>query len=115
MIYALCILLFLLGLYGVMVKRNLIKIIISLAMMTNAVNLFFVLLAYRKNGQVPIITNFNTASTVADLAVDPIPQALVLTSVVIGLGTTALMVALAIRLYHSYGTFDITKIRKLKG
>lgn len=115
MIYALCILLFLLGLYGVMVKRNLIKIIISLAMMTNAVNLFFVLLGYRKNGQVPIITSLNNASTVASLAVDPIPQALVLTSVVIGLGTTALMVALAIRLYHAYGTFDITKIRKLKG
>ena len=83
MIYALCILLFLLGLYGVMVKRNLIKIIISLAMMTNAVNLFFVLLGYRKNGQVPIITSLNNASTVASLAVDPIPQALVLTSVVI--------------------------------
>ena len=56
MIYALCIVLFLLGLYGVLVKKNLIKIIISLAMMNNAINLFFILLAYRKNGVVPILS-----------------------------------------------------------
>jgi multicomponent Na+:H+ antiporter subunit C len=48
-------------------------------------------------------------------SVDPIPQALVLTSIVISLGILALMVSLAIRLYEKYGTFDITKIRKLKG
>ncbi len=48
-------------------------------------------------------------------AVDPLPQALVLTSIVIGLGTTALMVALCIRLYERYGTFDMSEIRKLRG
>jgi multicomponent Na+:H+ antiporter subunit C len=115
MIYALCILLFLLGLYGVLVKRNLIKIIISLAMMNHAINLFLILLAYRKNGVVPIISYFDKNQNLVETAVDPLPQALVLTSVVIGLGVTALMVALAIRLYHAYGTFDITKIRKLRG
>jgi multicomponent Na+:H+ antiporter subunit C len=47
--------------------------------------------------------------------VDPLPQALVLTSIVIGLAVTALLVAIAIRIYEKYGTFDITKIRRLKG
>jgi multicomponent Na+:H+ antiporter subunit C len=47
--------------------------------------------------------------------VDPVPQALVLTSIVIGLSVTMLMVAMAIRLYEKYGTLDITEIRKLKG
>jgi Multisubunit Na+/H+ antiporter, MnhC subunit len=47
--------------------------------------------------------------------VDPIPQALVLTSIVIELGVTALMAALAIRIYQKYDTFDITKIRRLQG
>ncbi|MCX6348536.1 MAG: NADH-quinone oxidoreductase subunit K [Candidatus Aureabacteria bacterium] len=47
--------------------------------------------------------------------VDPLPQALVLTAIVIGLATTALIAAIAIRLYEKYGTFDITEIRKLKG
>ena len=48
-------------------------------------------------------------------AVDPLPQALVLTSIVIGLGVLALMVALSIRLYERYGTFDVTMIRRLRG
>jgi len=47
--------------------------------------------------------------------VDPLPQALVLTAIVIGLATTALLVGIAIRIYQKYGTFDIEKIRKLKG
>jgi len=47
--------------------------------------------------------------------VDPLVQALVLTAIVIGLATTALIVAIAIRIYEKYGTFDITKIRKLRG
>jgi multicomponent Na+:H+ antiporter subunit C len=47
--------------------------------------------------------------------VDPVPQALVLTAIVIGLATTALMLALAMRIYEKYRTFDITEIRRLKG
>ena len=47
--------------------------------------------------------------------VDPLPQALVLTAIVIGLATTALLVAIAMRIYEKYGTFDITKIKELKG
>jgi multicomponent Na+:H+ antiporter subunit C len=47
--------------------------------------------------------------------VDPLPQALVLTAIVIGLAVTAMTVAIAIRIYEKYGTFDITKIRKLHG
>jgi len=47
--------------------------------------------------------------------VDPLPQALVLTSIVIGLGVTALVISLAIRIYEKYGTFDITKIKRLRG
>jgi multicomponent Na+:H+ antiporter subunit C len=47
--------------------------------------------------------------------VDPLPQALVLTSIVIGLGTLALMVSLVIRLYEKHGTFDMSQISKLRG
>jgi len=47
--------------------------------------------------------------------VDPLPQALILTSIVIGLGVTALMVAITVRIYEKYKTFDINEIRKLKG
>jgi multicomponent Na+:H+ antiporter subunit C len=47
--------------------------------------------------------------------VDPLPQALILTSIVIGLGVTALMVAITVRLYEKYKTFDIEEIRRLRG
>jgi multisubunit Na+/H+ antiporter MnhC subunit len=47
--------------------------------------------------------------------VDPLPQAVVLTSIVIGLATTILLIALAMRIYEKYGTMDITKIRDLNG
>jgi len=40
---------------------------------------------------------------------------MVLTSIVIGLGVLTLLVAIALRLYHRYGTYDITEIRRLRG
>jgi len=48
-------------------------------------------------------------------AVDPLPQALVITAIVISLGSIALMVTIAIRIYEKYGTYDIAEIRRLRG
>lgn len=111
-VYILAILLFLIGLYGIVVKRNLIKIVISLMIMEYAINLFFALVGYRDGGAAPIHTE-----GLGDMAVfvDPLPQALVLTAIVIGLGTTALLVSFAVRIYEKYDTFDVRKIRKLRG
>ena len=111
-VYLLLGLLFSIGLYGVLVKRNLIKIIIGLSVMEYALFLLFALIGYRKDAIAPIITKLTDKTT---LFVDPLPQALVLTAIVIGLGTTALIVSLAVRIYEKNGTFDITKRRKLKG
>ena len=110
-IYILCFLLFCIGLYAVLRKRNIIKIVIGLGIIEYAVNLFFVLIGYRTHGRAPILAKDQIILNM----VDPIPQALVLTSIVIGLAVTALIVAIAIRLYEKYGTFDITKIRRLRG
>jgi multisubunit Na+/H+ antiporter MnhC subunit len=110
-LYLLCLVLFCVGLYGVLRKRNLVKIIIGLAIMEYSMNLFFVLLGYRYHGRAPIDAQDQNILNM----VDPLPQALVLTSIVIGLGVTALVISIAIRIYERYGTFDITKINKLKG
>jgi multicomponent Na+:H+ antiporter subunit C len=48
-------------------------------------------------------------------SVDPLPQALVLTSIVIGLGVLALQVAICLRLYEKYKTFNMSEINRLKG
>ncbi|KPK98080.1 MAG: cation:proton antiporter [Omnitrophica WOR_2 bacterium SM23_72] len=109
--YVLCLLLFCIGLYCVLRKRNIIKIIIGLGIIEYAVNLFFILVGYRIGGRAPILVKEQTITTM----VDPLPQALVLTSIVIGLAITALIVTIAIRIYEKYGTFDITKIRRLRG
>ena len=92
-------------------KRNLVKIIIGLGIIEYAMNLFFVLLGYRFQGRAPIDAQDQNILNM----VDPLPQALVLTSIVIGLGITALVISIAVRIYEKYGTFDITKINKLKG
>jgi len=110
------------GVYAIACKKNLIKIIIGVIVMGHAVNLFLVLQGYRARGIAPIQAAPGPDTEIAEataafagVAVDPIPQALVLTSIVIGLGIVALMVAMAIRLYEKYGTFDISEIRKLRG
>jgi len=111
MIYLMCLILFCTGVYCILVKKNLIKIIIGLGIVEYAVNLFFILVGYRLRGRAPILAK----EQVIQNMVDPLPQALVLTAIVIGLAVTALIVAIAMRLYEKYGTFDVTKIRRLRG
>lgn len=110
-VYILCLALFSIGLYCVLRKRNLIKIIIGIGIMEYAVNLFFILVGYRSGGRSPIFA----PDQVINKMVDPLPQAVVSTAIIIGLSLTLLLVAIAIRIYDRYGTFDITKINKLKG
>ena len=63
-----------------------------------------------------IIRNFNEKESFKDAKfVDPLPQAMILTSIVIGLATTAVLLAVAIRLHKKYGTFNIDEIKSLRG
>ena len=114
-IYVLALSVLLVGLYAVVAKKNLVKVVIGIAILEYAVNLFLVLVGYRRGGVAPILSRGQTSAELAAGAVDPLPQAMVLTSIVIGLGLTALMVAMAIRLYEKYHTFDMNEIRRLRG
>lgn len=122
MLYALCFLLFMIGLYCAVVKKNMVKIVLGIVVMEYAVNLFLIMLGYRVGGVAPILRAADAdavTKVVAEhflaTAVDPLPQALVLTSIVISLGSLALMISICIRTYTKYGTFDITEIRRLRG
>jgi multicomponent Na+:H+ antiporter subunit C len=112
-VYLLCFALLLVGLYGLLVKRDMVRIIIASGIMGYASNLLLVLLAYKRGALFPILEKGKTISE--RVMVDPLPQALVLTSIVIELGITAMLVALAIRLFEKNKTFDITKIKRLSG
>ena len=111
--YVLCLVLFCIGIYAVISKRNIIKIIIGVIIAEYAVNLFLILVAYKAGGRSPIFSQ--TQEILPEAMVDPLPHALVLTSIVIGLATTAFLIALAVRLYGKYGTFDISRMRELRG
>jgi multicomponent Na+:H+ antiporter subunit C len=114
-VYILCFGLFLIGIYGLLSKKNLIKIIISMNLIGYAVNLFFILIAYRHDGLAPVLETSKSVAAHTSAMVDPIPQGLVATSVIIELALTILLISLALGIYAKYKTFDITKIRRLKG
>lgn len=89
------------GLYGIMSKKNLMKLLISVDIMEVGVNLLLVTVGYLPGGTAPIFDgNYGKY-------VDPLPQALVLTAIVIGLSTLALGVVLVIRHYRSEGTLEL--------
>ena len=120
MIYSLCLVLIAIGLYGAVTKKNVVKIVISIAIMEYGINLLLILIGYRTpvDGQSTVAPIMDKGGSMAHFmanCVDPLPQALVLTSIVISLGVLAMMVAICIRLYERYGTFDITEMRRLKG
>ena len=96
------------GLYIVLVKRNLIKVIIGLSILDTGINLFLISIGYISKGTAPIFSKIDTE--IARM-VDPVPQALVLTAIVIGVAVLALALSLAIKLYHHYGTLNLRKIK----
>lgn len=119
--YLLAMVILVIGIYAIVAKANVIKIIVGILITEYAVNLFLLLLGYKKGGQFPIALkdDIRADGTVGmefiQRSVDPVPQALILTSIVIGLALVAMMVSLALRLYDRHGTFDLTRIRRLKG
>ncbi len=108
--YILTLLLFLVGVFGIFTQRNIIKIIISVSIAESAANMFLVLVGYRSGGIAPVITGRYGPEEFSLLSVDPFPQVMVITSIVIGLSVIALMVVIALRLYHIHGTYNIDEI-----
>ncbi|MCD6415286.1 MAG: NADH-quinone oxidoreductase subunit K [Planctomycetes bacterium] len=109
--YVGCFALVLIGLYVALVKSNLIKVIIGINLIDTGVNLFLVATGYLGGGTAPI---FSKAAEQSQEMVDPVPQALVLTAIVIGVSVLALALALAIKVYDHNGTLDLRKLKGLK-
>ena len=109
--FVVCMILIGLGLWTLLTRRNLIKLTIGISLIESGVNLFLVTLGYVRGGVAPIYTYAPPGAKM----VLPTPQALTLTSIVIGLATTALMLAFAVVIYRHRGTLDARKIRELRG
>ncbi len=98
------------GIYALMLKKNMIKMVIGLSLMDSGVNLLLISLGYINGGTAPILLNGVKPQEV----VDPLPQALVLTNVVIGVSVTALALSVIIRVYKHYKTLNSDKVRDMK-
>ncbi len=109
--YIVAMLLVAIGIYALLFKRNLIKLVIGISLVETGVNLFLVTLGYRTAGIAPIYTYAPNAKPM----VLPTPQALTLTSIVIGLATTALLLSFVVFIYRHYGTLNVREIKELRG
>lgn len=101
------VILFGIGFTMLLLHRNLIKKIMGMNIMDTAVYLFLAAKGYIKGRMVPIVVD-----QIQDAAayINPVPSGLVLTGIVVSVSTTALMLALTIRLYERYGSLDLDEI-----
>lgn len=106
--------LILIGLFGILSKKNIIKIIVSFSLFDTGLHVLIVTIGYIKGGTAPILNDAVGLTNVSSKIVDPIPQALVLTAIVIGLGVTALMLAYALKMFQAKKSLDISDYKELK-
>ena len=102
------IVLMLLGLFSLLTTKHIIKIIVALNIFEVGLNLFIITIGYKADGLAPILTSENSTSILN--FVDPLPQAIVLTAIVIGFGLTSVGLMLAKKMYEKYGTYNIDEI-----
>ena len=102
------------GLWAIMTRRNIIRIIIGFSIFDTGLHIVMVALAYVKDRTAPIIDHTIGVDEAINKIVDPVPQALVLTAIVIGLGVTALMLAFAMKMHKEKRTLDVKSFRDLK-
>lgn len=96
------------GLY-MMMRRSIVKIIIGLALLGYAANLLIFIVSHVTRGNPPLVP-VGAEAPIAPYA-DPLPQALILTAIVIGFGVQAFTIVLFRRAYRSCGADDIDELR----
>jgi len=109
-VYLMVIVLMAIGLYGMLVKRNLIKKLIGMNIFQTAIFLFFVEGATKAGGTVPIISDIIGNDAAA--YINPLPHVLMLTGIVVGLSLTGVALAFLIIIHRAYGTLDDKDIMK---
>jgi multicomponent Na+:H+ antiporter subunit C len=101
----------LVGLYGIVTSRDLIHLIICLAVVQSSTYVLLLAIGYKTGGSPPVF--FDRPPRPQD--VDPIVQALTLTDVVVGTTVTALLLAIAVQLHKRHGSLDPDDLHPMKG
>jgi multicomponent Na+:H+ antiporter subunit C len=102
--YWVAIALIMLGMYVVMANPNLVKKVIGLNIFQTAVFIFYISLGERDGGTAPILDD------AFSVYVNPLPHVLILTAIVVGVATTALALALIVRIHGDYGSVEEDEI-----
>ena len=104
----------LIGLWGILTQRNIIRMIIGFSLLNTGIHMVMVSIGYVTGGTAPIINDAVPVAEAASRIVDPVPSALVLTAIVIGLGVTAVMLSFAVRIYSTRKTLMIDELTESK-
>jgi multisubunit Na+/H+ antiporter MnhC subunit len=108
-------LLILIGAYGALTNRNMLRMIVAFTIADSGVNIVIVAVGYMRGRTAPILDKTVGAVDAVQRIIDPVPQALVLTAIVIGVGVTALMLAYVYRLAMQKRSLDISDHVELNG
>ena len=104
----------LIGLWGILTQRHIIRMIVGFSLLDTGIHMVMIAIGYVTGGTAPIINNAVPMAEAANRIVDPVPSALVLTAIVIGLGVTAVMLSFAVRIYKSRNTLMIDECTESK-
>ncbi len=106
-IYSLVMILFFLGVYGMVLSKNYMKKLMAMNVMQVAVIYFYLCFAQKDGGMIPIL---NGVTTDPDAYINPLPHGLMLTAIVVSLGTTGVAIALLMRIKEIYGSVEEVEV-----
>ncbi len=98
-------LLFIVGLYAMMMKKNFVKKILGMTMIQSAAILFWILIAFKEGATVPVLDPGISLQN-PDLYMNPMPHTLMLTAIVVAVVTKGVAIGLAIAIYRNYKTLN---------
>jgi multicomponent Na+:H+ antiporter subunit C len=111
--------LFCIGLWAVLTRRNLVKIVMGLSLMESSMYLLLVSMAYRKGGTAPVLLDLpegrSVDSVVQGAAADPVLQNFCITAVIIGVAVSGVFLAVVVRVAQHYRTLDADEVRAMRG
>jgi multicomponent Na+:H+ antiporter subunit C len=113
-VYVIGFTLMIIGMWGMLTQKNMIKIILGLAIVETGVQLIMVAFGYIGGRTAPILDAAVPVKDAAQMIVDPVPQALVLTAIVIGVAVNALALTFVVKLYQKRRSLNITDYKDLK-
>jgi multicomponent Na+:H+ antiporter subunit C len=109
--YVVSVWLFMVGIYGITTSRNLIHLIICLAVAQSSTYVLLLSIGYRTAATAPVFSDVPLGTP----AVDPIVQALTLTDIIVGTTVSALLLALAVQAHKRWGTLDPEELLSMRG